>query len=116
MTELKIALDYDSTYDADPKLWNSFIASCKTNGHTIFLLTYRDERYDKTPLLIELEDYIPVYYTRGVAKRWWAEQFGPGKIDIWIDDRPESILDNSKFSPEALAEWRVGDREKHYPS
>jgi hypothetical protein len=113
---LTIALDYDCTYDADPALWDLFIYNSERAGHKVVLLTYRDANFDKTPLLLELEKKIPVYYTGGVAKRWWSEHFGPGKIDIWIDDRPEAIISNSHYSPEALAEWRKGDRERHYPT
>lgn len=113
---LNIALDYDGTYDAHPTLWDMFIYNAFSLGHRVSIITYRDNRFDKTPLLEALEKFgIPVYYTGGVAKRWWAEHFGPGKIDIWIDDRPEAIINNSLYSPEALAEWRQGDRQRHYP-
>lgn len=104
---LLIALDYDKTYDADPDLWQIFANKAVLRGHRIVLATYRDDRFDKTPLLKEAETLFPVYYTRGVAKRWWLEQFGPeDKVDIWIDDNPEAILYNSKLPKEALAAWR----------
>lgn len=115
-SRLTIALDYDKTYDADNFMWDSFIALAESHGHKVVLVAFRDENYDKTPLLLELEKNIEVYYTGGVAKRWWCQHFGPGEIDIWIDDNPHSITDNSKFTPEALAEWRVGDKQVHYPS
>lgn len=114
-----ICLDYDKTYDADPASWNWFIAFMTLQGHEVILATYRDDRYDKTRLLDTLAEVIPVYYTRGVAKRWYLEQFAPkehSKVDIWIDDRPEAILNNSTFSRGQLAQWRkdnegVFDRE-----
>lgn len=113
---LLIALDYDKTFDADPKLWYMFISFATMAGHKVVLVTFRDQEFDKTPLLLDLEKVIPVYYTGGVAKRWWCEHFGPGKVDIWIDDNPESIIGNSKFTPEELVVWRQGDRQRHYPS
>lgn len=114
-SQLTIALDYDGTYDEDPDLWDFFIEKCLKRQHDICLITFRDDRYDKTPLLLKLEKKIPVYYTRGVAKRWWADQFGPGKVDIWIDDRPEAIINNSMFSASELQIWRVADNLAHYP-
>lgn len=105
---MKIAIDYDKTYTADPELWNNFITMCLNMGHTPFICTYRDDRYDKTDDLIFLEqDDVEVVYTRGVAKKWWCEQFGPGNVDIWIDDKPERIFQNSDFPIEQLKAWRA---------
>lgn len=104
-----IALDYDHTYDRAPDLWKKFIDLFENEEHTVILATYRDDRFDKTPLLEELEKIIPVYYTRGVAKKFWLEHFAPAEHsspDIWIDDRPEAILNNSGLNKEGLSEWR----------
>jgi hypothetical protein len=108
---LKIALDYDATYTLDPPFWDEVILLIKHFGHEVFLLTYRDERYDWTDEMTHLEEVmeIPVYCTRGVAKKWWAEHFGPGKVDVWFDDNPASVFQNSSFAPDALAEWRKTD-------
>lgn len=104
-----IALDYDNTYDADYEFWDAFVDLGRGHGKDFILLTYRDERYDWTDLLdhIRHNKKIPVYCTRGVAKKWWWEQFGDGRVvDVWIDDRPEAILYNSQLSREGLYEWR----------
>ncbi len=108
-----IALDYDNTYDAHPEFWNDFIYTSRKWGYDFILLTYRDERYDWTDLMTDLNDVVkvPVYCTRGVAKKWWWEQFGDGrKVDVWIDDNPLAILENSKATREWLAEWRKDDK------
>lgn len=106
---LNIAIDYDRTYTADPGLWYQFIQMSKAAGHTPFICTYRDERYDKDETLEFLEeDDVLVVYTRGVAKKWWCEQFTTfDKVDIWIDDKPERIYENSVFPIEKLREWRA---------
>lgn len=104
-----IALDYDKTYDADPKMWDEIIKIMKLRDHEVILATYRDERYDTTPLLRKLMWHTPVFFTRGVAKKWYLEHFGPGKVDIWIDDNPYSIIQNSDISPENLQKWREGN-------
>ncbi len=109
---MRVALDYDNTYTADPEFWNAFIARAKYNGHQVRIVTARDERFDRTAALAELEKRIPVIYCRGVAKQWYLTHFGEGfTVDVWIDDKPESILNNSEFSPDNLATWRANRGE-----
>lgn len=105
---LNIAIDYDETYTADPALWYQFIQLAKAAGHNPFICTYRDERYDKDETLEFLEqDDLEVVYTRGVAKKWWCEQFtGLDPVHIWIDDKPNRIYENSTMSVESLGVWR----------
>lgn len=115
---MKIGLDYDQTYTADPELWDKLIELAKAHGHEIFLITYRDDRYDWTEQMNYLEQVmeIPVYCTRGVAKEWWSSHFGPGKVDVWIDDNVMSIVKNSSFAPDGLAEWRKTDSGTERPA
>lgn len=109
---MKIALDYDGTYSADPLFWNAFIAQSINDGHEVRIVTARDERFDRTAKLVELEKRIPVVYCRGVAKKWYMTHFGDGFVpDIWIDDRPQSIFTNSEFAPDNLADWRANRNE-----
>lgn len=106
---LNIALDYDNTYSADPNFWIQFIQTSMDYGHNVFIVTYRDDRYDRNSDLEFLNAIIPVYYTRGCAKKWWMNQFAPeehSKVHIWIEDRPESVFENSSFNREQLVEWR----------
>lgn len=108
MTKLLFCLDYDKTYDADPQLWDLLIPYIQRR-HEVIVATYRDDRFDRTALLDELSSRIPVYYTRGVAKRWWLEQFAPeehANPNIWIDDNPEAIFNNSKLPRDDLILWR----------
>ena len=107
---MKIALDYDNTYTADPEFWYEFMLDAKERGHDIFIVTYRDERYDMTDgLQFLIEDDFEVYFTRGVAKKWWMNQFAPEyhrDVCVWIDDKPEAILNNSVIDNEGLEAWR----------
>lgn len=109
-----ICLDYDKTYDLGPEMWKAVIPAFKAAGFSVILATHRDDRYDRTPLLDDLATFIPVYYTRGVAKKWWLQQFAPAhhaNVSVWIDDRPEAILNNSTMTREALVEWRKDQSE-----
>jgi hypothetical protein len=65
--------------------------------------------YDKTDILLFLEqDDVEVVYTCGGAKKWWCEQFTEFQnVDVWIDDRPETVLFNSPMTIDELAEWRA---------
>lgn len=105
---MRIGLDYDNTYSADPRLWRKFIDAARDYGHDVRIVTARDDRFDRTVDMVALERWCPVIYTRGIAKRWFLEHFGGDFVaDVWIDDKPESILANSSTTPEALAEWRA---------
>ena len=104
---MRIALDYDNTYTADPTLWRHFVYRCRERGHEVFIVTARDERFDRTPDLVDIEHYFKVVWCRGVAKRWWCSHFGPGAFDVWIDDKPEAILFNSTATPDELVAWRA---------
>lgn len=103
---MRIALDYDLTYTADPDLWDNFLRVAKRLGHDVRIVTIRDDRHDRTAPLVELEKRLPVMFTRGVAKRFYCTHEG-WHPDIFIDDKPETILFNSETTPEALAAWRA---------
>ena len=88
---MKIALDYDKTFTADPTLWTEFIKSAKIHLHTITFVTYRyepDEGFstsnDDIKEVAKSLD-IAIIFTNGEQK---ASMFS---ADIWIDDAPVTI-------------------------
>ena len=104
---MNIALDFDRTYTLNPEFWDDFITKCQAEGHDIRMVTVRDDRYDRTAMIAEMETVLPVIYTRGVGKRWWVGHFAEGwSVDVWVDDKPESITENSPTTPEDLLLWR----------
>lgn len=98
---MKIALDYDETFTADPKLWLKFINDCQLRGHEIMVVTYRD-------VGIPVEDEMPidVYYTAYRSKRDYMSSLGI-HIDIWIDDSPEAIVSDSTWNDADRERWRT---------
>lgn len=101
---MKIALDYDGTYDKDPEMWNTFISVVLHFGHDIRIVTHRHEALD----CIDDEFDIPIIYTDGVAKKWFCEHRGDRWVpDIWIDDKPKGILENGPLTEEEIAAWRA---------
>ena len=103
---MKIALDYDNTYTQDPKLWNNFINDAEQKGHEVRIVTARAPEEDK----IEGLGDIPIIYCDGVAKRfyctWFADDRNGWIPDVWIDDKPQSVDNNSQATREHLEEWR----------
>lgn len=105
---MKIALDYDHTYSADPEFWDGFVNLARMRGHDIRVVTARDDRFDRTGRLVQLEYKLPVIYCRGIGKKWYCERFVDDFVpDVWIDDRPESVTANSTNPVAGLAEWRA---------
>lgn len=103
---LRIAVDYDDTYTADPELWDAFVGHAKERGHDVRIVTVRDDRKDWTPAMLEVEKNYDVIFTRGVAKAWFCARELDWEPNIWIDDRPKTILNNSEFTNPQLLEWR----------
>jgi len=105
---VKIALDYDMTYSLAPEFWDEVIATATMHGHDVRIVTTRSPRDDNIDHII---DHVPIIYCDGVAKKyfctWFANDFKGWIPDVWIDDKPESILENSSGTRESLAEWRA---------
>ena len=78
-----LALDYDKTYTTDPVLWDTFIQMAEDRGHVVKIVTMR--RPDETII----DPPVEVIYTSRQAK---------SKVifaDIWIDDSPHWIYQDS---------------------
>lgn len=104
---MNIAIDFDKTYDVDPDLWLAFMATSKVLGHNPFIVTIRNKELDRNPLIDDIiEKGYKVYYTDGLPKRETILAAFGQKVDVWIDDRPETILFGSHITVPALDKWR----------
>lgn len=83
---MRIALDYDGTYTADPGLWDVFIVMAETRGHEVLCVTSR------TPgVHPEIDDIAcEVIYT-GNQKKGPLMALMKRHPDVWIDDHPNRI-------------------------
>ena len=89
-----IALDYDGTFTEDPTLWVSFIAMAQAHGHDVIGVTMRYE-FEKNTMLKSYASLLDrVIFTGRLAKKPFLEAEGI-KVDIWIDDRPDFILNSA---------------------
>jgi hypothetical protein len=78
-----IALDYDGTFTADPRLWTKFIVDATQAGHEVVCVTMRFPHEAITNIPCK------VVYTSRKAK---SVAFA---ADIWIDDKPLWLLQDS---------------------
>lgn len=104
---MKIALDYDETYTKDPGFWNQFIQTAHAYDHEVRIVTARSPTADEITSITN----IPIIYCDGVAKRFFCHWFADSGLgwdpDVWIDDKPQSVDNNSRATREHLAEWRA---------
>jgi len=84
---VRIAIDYDGTYTADPGLWRRFIIDAESRGHRVVCVTCRRRDNPIDELL-----GVVLYYTEMASKQWHMESIGV-KVDVWIDDMPETVVD-----------------------
>lgn len=87
-----ICLDYDGTYTHIKHMLDAII-EMSTDNFKVVLCTMRHE-YEKTEQLKMLENMIPVYYSGRKAKKPFLESLGL-HVQVWIDDRPDFILNDS---------------------
>jgi hypothetical protein len=102
---MNIGLDFDLTFTADEPFWRQFIANAHVAGHSVWIVTCRrdcDENREEVfgaeitnfPSSIAPRTGLKTYrhkFTSGSPKRWFMDKQGI-KIDIWIDDQPETII------------------------
>lgn len=82
--QLKIALDHDDTFTADPELWTAFVQHAIARGHAIHIVTYRHKEWDNEDIEENAAKLgVPIVYSGMRQKRHVHE------ADIWIDDSPE---------------------------
>lgn len=111
---MMIALDFDETFTADPSFWLDFIENADASGHEVCICTIREPVLDAHPWLTELRRRgIKVYCCDGAPKIEFMK-FKNVQVDIWIDDKPKTIIDGSawKHGCKELEDWRIMDQER----
>lgn len=89
-----ICLDYDKTYTVDPELWQAFIALVKERGHEVICATMRHD-HESGDMAEEIGAHVSqIIFTKRAAKGPYLAKLGI-KPDIWIDDNPAWILEDS---------------------
>lgn len=84
-----IAIDFDNTFFADPEGWTQVIKLMENRGHKFVCVTGRSKEFGKQ-VIENINGLIPIVFAGTEWKRQAAEKSG-WKVDIWIDDTPESV-------------------------
>ena len=88
---MNIGLDYDDTYTKDPLLWDHFIRHLPYS-HKVYIVTCRrDTPENREEVCVKGIAKHRHHFTGLAAKKWYMEQQGI-KVDVWIDDNPDSIV------------------------
>lgn len=81
-----ISIDYDGTYTKAPSFWDEFIFNAvHKEGHKVICITNR-----AFPIDTGRKPLTEILYAGAEYKRTYAEKNGY-KVDVWIDDMPETI-------------------------
>ena len=92
---MNIALDFDGTYTLDPALWDQFIAASRLAGHKVICCTMRHEESEGDRVKLALAEKVDrVVFTGRMAKADFLKRRGI-EIDVWIDDNPGWIFNDS---------------------
>ena len=89
------AIDYDYTYTEDPELWKAFIKLAEDKGHSFVCVTGRSVPPGMGEIQFPVQ--VNIVCAGDVAKRIAAEKAGY-KVDVWIDDMPETIGELNRLS------------------
>jgi hypothetical protein len=84
---MRIAIDYDGTYTADPGLWDAFIDDAKRRGHEVLCIAQRE--VDRQIFVTEAPPML-VHYIGSQRKTEYARGHQL-KVDVWIDDNPHEL-------------------------
>jgi len=90
-----ICIDYDDTYSADPEMWSGVIELMRKHGHHIICATMRYPEEGEEVYYALHSKVDAIIYTGREAKKQYLEHHDY-RPDVWIDDSPEWILNNSQ--------------------
>ena len=92
---MRIAIDFDDTFTADPELWAKFIADARERGHSVVMVTARRDTTENEEVIAEWTAKVgvelEVIFTSLASKLATAERRGI-KFDVWIDDDPKAVV------------------------
>lgn len=88
---LSIAIDFDKTITADPRMFHDIVKMCQLYGYDVRIVTFRHAGGNNMDIALFNSGLgIPVIYTAGVPK--WKECHRLGFFpNIWMDDNPAWI-------------------------
>lgn len=86
---MNIAIDYDDTYTLSPDVWNQIIDILLKQNNNVYCVTKRYKDNAKDIVEAFANTNIPIIYA--IKSKLEAVSDAGIKIDVWIDDKPQSI-------------------------
>lgn len=109
---LVFSFDFDCTISEDPELFLSMMGMLELMGHTVVICTCRmPDTYPEDLAFLEKKGY-KIYYTSHKAKKKYLADQGV-IVDIWVDDTPESILQDWDGEARTYRDMEKTNAEQH---
>lgn len=89
-----IALDFDKCFSEDPDLWLGFIGYARARRHQVMIVTQRYE-HENEQVERQLKGKVDKIVYTGRKGKMRHMLFLGLKPDIWIDDEPKWIFEDS---------------------
>jgi len=93
---MTISMDFDRTFSADPQMWGEFAKKAVADGNTVVMISRRPES-DREEVIASLGDYAEsfsqVLLVGGDTLKADAADAAGIKVDVWVDDSPQTITD-----------------------
>lgn len=91
-----ISIDFDGTLTDIPEALSAMVASLRTSGHRVIVTT---RRYKTDESAAEVDELLQrhsievdrIIFAGPLSKRMAVASIGES-VDIWVDDKPESIV------------------------
>ena len=88
---MTIAIDIDLTWDRDPDLFFDFVWMARNRGHTVIIVTGREQPQEKLDrLYLSRAPVAEILVSGGELKEEFCRKRGI-KVDIWIEDMPGMV-------------------------
>lgn len=107
---MNIAIDFDNTITADPQLFKHLINSIRMYGHKVYIVTYRYgplAHASNSDVWAWKDSVDGIFFTGHQAKRKYIYDNHKLRIDIWMDDTPDSITTTEYYNtPDSLRDFK----------
>jgi hypothetical protein len=91
---MTVSIDFDRTFAADPQMWGEFAKQAVADGNTVVMISRRPES-DREEVISSLGDYAEsfsqVLLVGGDTLKADAADAAGIKVDVWVDDSPQTI-------------------------
>jgi HK97 family phage portal protein len=95
---MTISIDFDRTFAADPALWGEFARKSVADGNTVVMISRRPEE-DRATVMETLGEYADAFsqvlLVGGDTLKADAAEAAGIKVDVWVDDAPQTITGNT---------------------